>query len=353
MEGMLAKNINVSNDKNAENRRKSALIVKSEDNHKSKYNYLKHNLKPNDSRSDAITELELIYDKLNEELLDSELLDRAERRDLPYSHQLIWANDHNNNNVLSDKIRLNSDENDLKVRQMNASYESFNKRRSMATIAALEALRNDYKSSPEWMSRSRTPPYRRSVIPDIVRDDFAFRKYNKSLSHSYLASNPEISGFNSIKRINANKHYSMSYLLTTCSDENIVFNDTNDSIYTNDNDLKYLSKANIKVDDLSNRWIRQSSAQNVLPPHPPFGIPNTIVSHSTANDYIRAELNPKEANKVRFRSKSSVPHLIRDDMAYRSLRKDNSRGMPLPLSSTITNHSLPNISEAHRMSSRV
>ena len=347
---------------NEENRRKSTLIVKSDDCRKTKYNYLKLKNKNSQRRSDAITELEIMYDKLNEQLLDSELLDRAERRDLPYSHQLIWANDHNNNHISDYNYSNKSAESDLKVNQQfgydhkDSGYDEFNRRRSMATIAALKALRNDHKCCEQFLrdqlNRSRTPPYRRSAIPDIVRDDFAIRKYNKSQSQSHLNSNPEISGFNSIKRINANKHYSMSYLLTTSSADQIYYDDTNDSIYTNNEDLKHVSKANIKADDLSSRRIRQSPANNVLPPHPPFGIPNTVVCQSNVNDYIRAELDPKVAARVGFRCKSSIPHLIGDDMAFRSLRKDFKRSVP-SLTSNPMNKSMPDISIAHRMTSRV
>ncbi|XP_054168074.1 probable serine/threonine-protein kinase DDB_G0276461 [Oppia nitens] len=321
-------------------RRRSALIVKSEDNINNRY---KANLKPCHTRSDAITELEIIYDKLNEQLLDSDLLDRAERRDLPIRHQLFWTNDYNNNDITDSVDRrqkyVNNDSNNNAI-----DYESLNKRRSMATIETLEALRNDYgPSGNRWTTMSRTPPARRSAIPDIIKDDFAFRKYNKSLSHSYLCANDVIKGFNSIKRINNNKNYSMSYLLMSSSDDDIYYNNQyNNNNNTNYDDLTYLSKANIKDDDLSGRWIRQSSANNVIPRHPPFGIPNNIVCHSSSNDYIRAELDPKESNKVRFRCKSSIPHLIRDDMAFRSLRKD---------SKVSDNNCTPNISIPPKMNS--
>lgn len=355
-----------TNQSTDENRRKSTRIVKSDDCRKTKYNYLRLNKTANRSRSDAITELEIMYDKLNEQLLDNELLDRAERRDLPFSHQLIWANDHNNNHISNPVEDNQTTGHNLVSDQTDGYYNEFNKRRSMATIAALKALRNDFNCGQhlprdQWMTRSRTPPYRRSAIPDIVRDDFAIRKYNKSLSHSHLNSNPEICGFNSIKRINANKHYSMSYLLTTSSADDIYYDDTDDPIYTNDEDLKHVSKANIKADDLSYRRIRQSAANNVLPPHPPFGIPNSIISsvgHCSVNDYLRAELDPKDSARVGFRCKSSIPHLIRDDMAFRTLRKDfRGSAIAVPSVGSLTsrpmNKSMPDISVAHRMTSRV
>jgi hypothetical protein len=351
-----------------ESKRKSAIIA----NSKSVNSFNKFKINSNNKiRSDAITELELIYEKLNLDLNDDQLLDRAERRDLPFRFQLFWNKDFNHsvnhsvNNSLNHSLNHSIDRNielsnslrngdSVKYKSQNNlnlepndynnnnSYESFNKRRSLATIEALVSLRNDnnnYKNidrTQDLIRRSRTPPYRRSAIPDIINDDFAFRKYNKSLSHNQLCSSKEINGFNTNKRLNSNKN-SNSFSYLELRDDNKDYNYN----YCLNNDLKFLSNANIKFDDLSNRKLRQAEAANPPPPHPPFGIPNSIVSHSSPNDYIRAEMDPKEFNKTRFRCKSNVPHLIHDDMAFRSFRIDSLRKNMGTIKRTTSVSSLP------------
>ena len=88
---------------------------------------------------------------------------------------------------------------------------------------------------------------------------------------------------------------------------------------------------NIETDDLSYRRFTQAEAANVLPPPPPFGIPLTPVVHSAGSDYARVELDPRDKKKVCYTIRvSTMPHLIRDDMAFRNLRRDLSADRKSP-----------------------
>lgn len=236
-------------------------------------------------REDELSELERLYESLNLEH-DDELLDRAERRDLPIQFQINWSKYDSRSQVNGDQGVFDQIAND--------KYDCFNKRRSVGTMEALITLRS-HSPSP------RTPPYRRSAIPDIVNDDYAFRKYlqyTRTLRPTRSDSN-------------VNGSYllmSSAYTPTLKVDE--VFKDAN------------VPNPDIEQDDLSYRKLKQADAANVLPPHPPFGIPNCIVGHSSPTDYLHSDPAPKKSVKLGFKHQSEFPDLVHDDMAFRNLRKD-------------------------------
>lgn len=95
--------------------------------------------------------------------------------------------------------------------------------------------------------------------------------------------------------------------------KNMLLEDTVDSFSKN---------PNLVTDDLLNRRLTQSPAAKVLPPHPPFGIPNSPIISQSNIDYAKAELDLKQFRKQRFRSREWTPHLINDDLAFRNLRRD-------------------------------
>lgn len=140
-------------------------------------------------------------------------------------------------------------------------------------------------------------------MPDLLSDDLAVRRYNKPGG----GSSPD-----ALKNV-------PSYLL--CSP---AFTPTlpGEEIYHD------FGEPNIEKDDWSYRRLTQAEAApaNTLPPPPPFGIPNmpTQCHNSIANDYVRAELDPIEKKKVYYHVKPFAPHLVRDDMAFRNYRKDQS-----------------------------
>lgn len=94
--------------------------------------------------------------------------------------------------------------------------------------------------------------------------------------------------------------------------------------------LKSSSKLpDLVLDDVLNRKIRQSTAAQVSPAPPPFGIPNSTLSclmHTVPeSSYASVEPDPSQL-RLRYRIREPEPNLIFDDQAFRSLRKDYHLG---------------------------
>lgn len=138
---------------------------------------------------------------------------------------------------------------------------------------------------------------RRSTLPDKLQDDMAFRRMN-SLSKekpNYKEAQSQI-----------------SYMLASP-----VFvpygSDEEKHSERNEPDIVY--------DDVVYRNIKQTNNRlKTLDPQPPFGIPVGPVSPAPQSDYLHA--TPENKGRSRFIPRRS-PDLVSDDLAYRSLRKDN------------------------------
>ncbi|KAH7962730.1 hypothetical protein HPB52_017695 [Rhipicephalus sanguineus] len=83
-------------------------------------------------------------------------------------------------------------------------------------------------------------------------------------------------------------------------------------------DVSLAGEPDIEKDDMCYRNYTQADALRVPPPQPPFGIP-LVPTQGTTCDYIRAR--PPDAPRPLTRPKVH-PDLVRDDMAFRNLRKD-------------------------------
>lgn len=191
------------------------------------------------SVEEAIRELEDIYNSLG--LSDEDLLDRAERRDLPTSHQNMRYQ--------------NSDELD---------YVTFNK---------------------------VLPKTRRSCTPDIISDDMAFRRLNKK------ESKPQ-------------NFVPGSFLLVL------------PTVYNLDKRPKsYCKEPDITLDDVVFRSRRQRlNFLKISEPQPPFGIPLGPIVGAASSDYLHAI--PEGRYKPSFHPRK-MPDTVEDDLAFRTLRKDN------------------------------
>lgn len=213
----------------------------------------------------ALNELEEIYKslRLNE---DEDLLFRAERRDLPTKFQL---NRPGADTVLPD-----------------VAYPL--KRSCSDDMSFISSL------------RQRAPSFRRSAIPDKVADDLAYRRLVQ----------PQPPPRNGAHTPPPRKD--VSYLLCSAAFTPSLHVDPALA------DLSLAGEPDIEKDDMSYRSYTQADGARVSAPQPPFGIP-LVPTQGTACDYIRAR--PSDAPRPLTRPKVH-PDLVRDDMAFRNLRKD-------------------------------
>lgn len=190
------------------------------------------------SVEEALQELEDIYNSLG--LSDEDLLDRAERRDLPTIHQ-------------------------------NMRYQNFDELDCVSVTRVL-------------------PKTRRSGVPDIIADDMAYRRLNKKESkrQSFIPG---------------------SFLLVL------------PTVYNIDKNSKPSKEPDITLDDVVFRSRRQHLNFLRIPdPQPPFGIPLGPIIGATPSDYLHAV--PEGRYKPSFHPRK-VPDTVEDDLAFRTLRKDN------------------------------
>ncbi|XP_050666496.1 uncharacterized protein LOC126966473 isoform X1 [Leptidea sinapis] len=139
---------------------------------------------------------------------------------------------------------------------------------------------------------------RRSTLPDKLQDDMAFRRmnsFNKKEKPNYKDAQAQI-----------------SYMLASP-----VY-----IPYASDDDRQSeRNEPDIVHDDVVYRNIKDTNSRlKTMDPQPPFGIPVGPVSPAPQSDYLHA--TPENRIRYRFIPKKS-PDLVADDLAYRSLRKDN------------------------------
>ncbi|XP_064474822.1 uncharacterized protein LOC135388888 [Ornithodoros turicata] len=221
----------------------------------------------------ALSELEEIYEslKLNE---DEDLLFRAERRDLPTQFQLN------------------------RPERTSASPEAFPLTRSSSDSIASWTGSTQCFQRP----RQRAPSFRRSAIPDKLKDDLAYRRLVQPKEQ--------------LSRGNISPKQDVSYLL--CS---AAFTPTIE-VHPLLTDLTLANEPDIEKDDLWYRNYTQADAGRVSAPHPPPGIPLSPTNQCSATDYLRAK--PSGTPRPLTRPKGT-PDIVGDDLAYRSLRKDSTR----------------------------
>ncbi|KAG8183682.1 hypothetical protein JTE90_028046 [Oedothorax gibbosus] len=203
-----------------------------------------------------IRELEAMYARCN--LGDRDLLDRAERRDLPTAHQ---------------QNRLP---------------------RSRSSDALCETL---YFNNPYEPIR-RAPPLRRSGLPDRIADDMALRKLHRHSSRRQHQSNVFD---NPITYMLCSAHFTPPM----CPPEK---------------DILLMDNPDVELDDLCYRknYFGKETKQD---PEPPFGIPlrPPPTQKVCISDYLHSV--PSSAPRPLCHPRGN-PDVVRDDMAFRTLRKD-------------------------------
>lgn len=209
---------------------------------------------------DALTELEQIYESLN--LNDEDLLDRAERRDLPTCYQ-----------ITKDQVRETPE-----VEEINRILGNSN-------------------------NPNRKPGTRRLAIANKINDDMAVRKYR------YQKENA----------VNPNNSETGSYLLTSPTFSPPPFFEDKPASPVTFLDVE----PDVTRDDVVYRNTKY--VNNLLKVHDPqpFGIPLRPVINSCSTDYLHATPD-SEKYRSTFHS-SKTPDVVMDDLAYRNLRKDYNK----------------------------
>lgn len=225
--------------------------------------------------SDPVTELEELVQRLG--LDDEDLLDRAERRDLPTRFQLL-------------KTFTSHEETDVKSKDEAAGDRDEGKR----------------LKTPDLIRAPRAPPIRRSAIPDLVHDDVAFRK---------LRSKKRKSAIDAKSLTSCSPSYMLcSPVFTPC--EFVPPPDAGRSVCLQ-------PQPDVDLDDVSYRKITQSEGAKVCQPDPPFGIPKRVLIHSASCDYLNVVVDREDRSRGFYRRKPSKrADRVKDDLAVRCWRRD-------------------------------
>lgn len=229
---------------------------------------------------EAMNEIEDVFNQIQ---TDVDLLDRAERRDLPTAHQELIAQGR-----LQDECPTTS---------LNTSNEML--------FSDMDNFMNwntssSFENIPE--QRQRTPARRRSGKPDKIADDMVQRLCR---DHNKLPGSED-------PGVKLNQSYLLlSPALTPASSQAHIQTDPDEP--------------DIYLDDMALRRRLESHHQST-DPEPPFGIPKLCLSRSSSKDYLHAT-----PDLARYRSTFNAmknPDTVLDDLAFRALRKDSNPSNP-------------------------
>lgn len=225
---------------------------------------------------EALDELEAIYNSLR--LGDEDLLERAEEREKAVATQKL--------------IESKSD-----------SLPGYNGSKGIVSDSSYNYERLDNVDSGKRKRLSR-----RSRVADIEKDDMAFRKLNKE--RSLTINNPQ----GVVSKV--------SYLLASP-----VYNTYEEEVDLKDNENKG-REPDVTLDDVVYRSIKHANnTLKVVEPQPPFGIPIGPVAPGANSDYLHAV---PEATPEKIVKRKKIPDVVKDDLAFRNLRKDGNKEPALP-----------------------
>ncbi|XP_045461853.1 uncharacterized protein LOC123671971 isoform X1 [Harmonia axyridis] len=154
---------------------------------------------------------------------------------------------------------------------------------------------------------------RRYSRKSLRSDDMAVRKLNKQERAATITDPQAVAS-------------KISYLLTS-------------PIYTDRLDEKLdPNEPDVTLDDVVYRNIKQLNKMKVPEHPPPFGIPLGPITLASNSDYLHAVPDTETVKPSR------MPDLVKDDLAYRNLRKDNTKEPALPpvSSDDLRNNNLTN-----------
>ena len=239
---------------------------------------------------EALSELEAVCSDMAK---DEDLLDRAERRDLPTVHQMMWR-------------RGEDEEDEEETSQVNTSAET--------AFSDLDNILNWNTSSSfenvlDLASRARTPTNRRSAVTDKVADDMAVRRVSQANKTP-------------TKSLSSLALHNQSYLLLSP----VLSPATSSAVL--EPEPSGNDEPDTRTDDLLFRNIRDANLAPVLEPQPKFGLPNLSLGPpgvGATSDYLHAV--PADRYRSTFHPMKN-PDVVKDDLAFRVLRKDSNLGDP-------------------------
>jgi len=255
---------------------------------------------------DAMSELE---DAIKVIQSDTDLLDRAERRDLPTAHQELIVRARIEEALSKKKQQVNGDE--TATTSLNTSAEmafsDMDNFMNWNTSSSFENLEErGLTPATSTPLRQRTPSRRRSAVADKKEDDMVYRICKANNRPRPSRSNPAVIAGQSYLLLSPD---AAKTLLGVSQKKNQFESDEPD----------------IVTDDVHYRSIRDALLlPKVLESQPKFGIPQGPVS-GCGNDYLHSV--PSGKYKSTFHAMKN-PDTFLDDLAVRNLRKDDSRNTP-------------------------
>ncbi len=254
---------------------------------------------------EALNELEDVFNGIQR---DSDLLDRAERRDLPTAHQELIAQARERFQG-EDTSRQDDDDGESSSAGIFSDMDNF---MNWNTSSSFENVSAAVGSSSR--PRSRTPCNRRSAVYDKKKDDVVYRICRDNNRPPPETSDPSVS------------RADQSYL------EIMPKTPPKDSSQRKKLDLRKADdtddEADAVADDLVYRARRDSKKANAIQdPQPKFGIPKgPIVPACSDKDYLHAVPDPSKYKSTFNAMKNPDPVL--DDLGFRSWRKDGNLSDP-------------------------
>jgi len=171
--------------------------------------------------------------------------------------------------------------------------------------------RADQRDSDERLERW----HRKSCNPDRISDDMAYRRLNQS-DRSPCSPDPR-----------SIVSQSGSYLLvSTALSPSQSPSADRDRLHPNVYPVS--PEPDVTLDDVVYRTVRQANSTLKVPEHqPPFGIPLGPITPGANSDYLHA--NPGDRYRPVWIPRKT-PDVVKDDLAFRNLRKDEQKDSCLP-----------------------
>ncbi|RZF39378.1 hypothetical protein LSTR_LSTR000899 [Laodelphax striatellus] len=248
-------------------------------------------------------------------------LNRTQQHKYQDNHQQYWDNHQqykDNHQQYKDNHQQYQENNQHSQKNYGNKSKSVNPHRKSNNLEdALDELEAIYKS---LQMNDEDPPNSRGFESDTgcyrYIDDMAYRRLNRRDSNG----SPDC-------RVIASQ--AGSYLLVSPALSPPPFANAPPIIPTPDNE------PDITLDDVVYRSLKHANnTLKICDPQPPFGIPLGPVAPAANSDYLHA--SPKELYRSSFKPRKT-PDVVKDDLAYRNLRKDKNSESLLSTEECVTN----------------